>query len=144
MSRFPPRSFQNGVMCIGVDANRNFGYQWNQGGSSTASCDITYHGPEPYSEAEVRAIRDFIMARCEENIFTALLDPAGPKICTDALLSEIAGILLYKWHHGVNVDIVTFCSQTRRPDQVFRRHSLLLGDGALPVGPHQPGEYHGH
>ncbi len=37
---------------IGVDLNRNAGYQWNTGGSSDEPCDETYHGPSADSEPE--------------------------------------------------------------------------------------------
>merc|ERR1711872_291528 len=49
--------------CRGVDANRNFGYHWNDGGSSGDKCLDTYHGPEAFSEPETRAVRDFILSQ---------------------------------------------------------------------------------
>jgi len=49
--------------CRGVDANRNFGYHWNDGGSSGDKCFDTYHGPEAFSEPETRAVRDFILSQ---------------------------------------------------------------------------------
>ena len=30
--------------CYGTDNNRNWGYEWNTGGSSGVSCAETYHG----------------------------------------------------------------------------------------------------
>jgi carboxypeptidase T len=44
----------------GVDLNRNYGFQWGTGGSSTNSSSDTYMGPEPFSEPESQAIRDFV------------------------------------------------------------------------------------
>ena len=41
-------------ICHGTDANRNWGYQWNTGGSSGNGCSDTYHGPEAFSEVENR------------------------------------------------------------------------------------------
>ncbi|KAK4016629.1 hypothetical protein OUZ56_031587 [Daphnia magna] len=48
--------------CIGTDLNRNFGYHWNEGGSSDSPCNEMYHGPEAFSEAESRVVRDAIWA----------------------------------------------------------------------------------
>jgi len=47
--------------CRGVDANRNYGYHWNEGGASFDKCFDTYHGPEGFSEPETAAIRDFVL-----------------------------------------------------------------------------------
>ena len=41
-------------LCHGTDANRNWGYEWNTGGSSGNGCSDTYHGPEAFSEVENR------------------------------------------------------------------------------------------
>jgi hypothetical protein len=37
---------------VGTDANRNWGYHFNDGGSSENECSETYHGPEAFSEVE--------------------------------------------------------------------------------------------
>lgn len=47
---------------MGTDANRNWGYHFNDGGSSDSSCSDTYHGPEAFSEVENRNVRDFVDA----------------------------------------------------------------------------------
>lgn len=44
----------------GVDLNRNYGYLWGTGGSSTIQSSDTYMGPAPFSEPETQAIRDFL------------------------------------------------------------------------------------
>jgi len=46
--------------CYGVDNNRNWGFQWNKGGSSTNPCSDTYHGTGPASEPETTAMADYI------------------------------------------------------------------------------------
>jgi len=51
----------NGGLCKGTDANRNWGYHWNDGGSSSWSCSETYMGTEAFSEVENQNIRDFIL-----------------------------------------------------------------------------------
>lgn len=45
---------------MGVDANRNFGFHFNEGGSSSDPCSDSYHGTGPFSEKETQNIRDFI------------------------------------------------------------------------------------
>jgi hypothetical protein len=51
----------------GVDPNRNYGWNWGTAGTSSDPGEITYCGPEPFSEPEIQAIRD-LMA---ENQFVA-------------------------------------------------------------------------
>ncbi len=46
----------------GVDLNRNYGYRWGGEGSSPFPSSDTYRGPEPFSEPETQAIRDFVIA----------------------------------------------------------------------------------
>ena len=57
------RSNHLNTRCIGVDPNRNWGYNWGGQGASGDPCDETYYGPKPFSEPETAAIRNFIMAR---------------------------------------------------------------------------------
>jgi hypothetical protein len=46
----------------GVDPNRNYGWEWGGEGTSFDPTDITYCGPEPFSEPELQAIRDLMAA----------------------------------------------------------------------------------
>ena len=55
--------------CKGVDANRNWGYHFSDGGSSNDKCSDTYHGPEAFSEIENANVRDYIMSREGKFIF---------------------------------------------------------------------------
>lgn len=71
--------------CVGVDPNRNFGYKWAAGGSSMRACSSIYHGPEPFSEPETRAIRDFLLAhkdqvRRSEQWLPCVVYPSPPTI----------------------------------------------------------------
>ena len=43
-----------------MDPNRNFGYKWGGLGASTNPCSETYRGPYSFSEAETRAVRDYL------------------------------------------------------------------------------------
>ena len=44
----------------GVDINRNYGYEWVGGGSSTNPTAETYRGSAPFSEPETQAQRDIV------------------------------------------------------------------------------------
>ena len=54
----------NGDGTYGVDPNRNYGYMWglNNSGSSPDPGDETYRGPAPFSEPEIKNVRDFCVA----------------------------------------------------------------------------------
>lgn len=41
--------------------NRNFGFHWNEGGSSANVCSDTYHGGAAFSEIESQHVRDAIL-----------------------------------------------------------------------------------
>ena len=45
----------------GVDINRNWGFGWGGDGSSGYTGSQTYRGPEPFSEPETQALRDFFL-----------------------------------------------------------------------------------
>jgi len=46
--------------CYGVDPNRNWGFHWGESGVSSNPCTEIYPGVEPFSEVEMRNIRDFV------------------------------------------------------------------------------------
>ena len=53
----------------GVDINRNYRVDWNKnwnGGNSEDPCAQNYRGAAPFSEPELRAVRDFVVTRKEE------------------------------------------------------------------------------
>jgi Zinc carboxypeptidase len=52
---------RNGANCLGVDANRNYDFHWNEAGSSTNNCAETFHGPKAFSEKESQISRDVMM-----------------------------------------------------------------------------------
>ncbi len=47
----------------GVDLNRNFGFMWGTGGSSSNPSEATYMGPDSFSEPEIQGYRDFVLSR---------------------------------------------------------------------------------
>merc|ERR1719219_2463482 len=64
------RSDNGGIFgCKGVDANRNYGHHWNEGGSSNDRCSDTYHGPEAWSEVENVHVSNYIMTRQGDWVF---------------------------------------------------------------------------
>lgn len=69
----------------GVDLNRNYGYQWGTGGSSSNTNSETYMGPQPFSEIETQTIKNYIDQHT--NITTLL---------TFHTYSEL---ILYPWGH---------------------------------------------
>jgi carboxypeptidase A2 len=52
------RSPNDGSSCLGTDLNRNFETDWNNAGTSTNPCDITYGGAFAASELETQAVED--------------------------------------------------------------------------------------
>ncbi|KAF8979585.1 carbamoyl-phosphate synthase (glutamine-hydrolyzing) cpa2 [Entomortierella lignicola] len=49
--------------CVGIDPNRNWGYKWNTGGSSSNPCNEGYHGPEAFAALESKMMSDFILQK---------------------------------------------------------------------------------
>jgi len=54
------RSRRTGVRCVGVDPNRNYDMSWGETGSSNSPCTEIYRGPSPFSEAETKAMSEFL------------------------------------------------------------------------------------
>merc|ERR1712227_1172245 len=52
------RSPQGG--CFGVDPNRNWDFHWGETGVSSNPCTEIFPGDQPFSEVEMRNIRDFV------------------------------------------------------------------------------------
>ncbi len=60
----PPEGYENGVLdprTVGVDPNRNYGYMWGDTSDNVRIESETYHGPGPFSEPEVIAVRDLVL-----------------------------------------------------------------------------------
>ena len=74
----------NGDGSMGVDPNRNYGYEWgyDNSGSSPHPSDETYRGPTPFSEPEIKNIRDF----CNDHEFKIALN-----------YHSYSNLLLYVW-----------------------------------------------
>ena len=61
ISRSPNDGSPDADWCTGTDLNRNWGYHWNEGGSSDNTCSDAYHGPSAFSEVEDCNVRDFLL-----------------------------------------------------------------------------------
>jgi carboxypeptidase T len=75
----------NGDGTTGVDLNRNYGYQWGTGGSSSSGSSDTFMGPTPFSEPETQAIKAFVEAHLNAKV-----------LLTVHTFSEL---ILYPWGH---------------------------------------------
>ncbi|TMS35094.1 hypothetical protein L596_002561 [Steinernema carpocapsae] len=54
------RNITTNKWCVGVDANRNWGYRWGGPGANNNPCSNIYSGAMPFSEPEIAGMRDFI------------------------------------------------------------------------------------
>lgn len=69
----------------GVDLNRNYGYKWGTGGSSSNPQHDTYKGPVAFSEPESQAIKTFVE---QQDNATVLLS-----------FHTYSELILYPWGH---------------------------------------------
>lgn len=60
------RSKDHSVLCHGADANRNFDFNWMEGGASQVKCSYTYAGPHANSEIETRNEDAFFYANANK------------------------------------------------------------------------------
>lgn len=100
---------QNGT--YGVDLNRNYGYRWGTGGSSTSPNSETYMGPSAFSEPETRAIRDYVNAHQNITILLSfhtfselILYPWGSTydgiaVARDKSVHETMAKKMAEWNH---------------------------------------------
>ncbi|XP_038206903.1 carboxypeptidase B-like [Zerene cesonia] len=51
--------------CPGVDGNRNFDHYFGTSAASSDPCTIVYEGPTPFSEPEIRIIRDAVLTHLD-------------------------------------------------------------------------------
>lgn len=76
----------NGDGSFGVDLNRNYGFKWGTGGSSTSTSSDTYMGTVPFSEPETQAIRDFVVSQPNAKILLSF--------------HTFSELVLYPWGHS--------------------------------------------
>ncbi|NWI52851.1 CBPA1 Carboxypeptidase, partial [Calyptomena viridis] len=66
------RSKHPGLLCVGVDPNRNWDAGFGGSGASGNSCSQTYHGPYANSEPEVKSIVDFVQSHGNIKAFVSI------------------------------------------------------------------------
>lgn len=87
---------------FGVDINRNYGFQWGVGNFGANTSDIEYRGPEPFSEPETVAVRDFALSN--HPVLSLSYHTAG-------------GWVLFPW---------SYTPQPSQNDGVFRGYALEM------------------
>ncbi len=97
--------------CIGVDPNRNFGHHWNEFHLSNNPCVPTYHGPEPWSEVELAALRDYV---------TSL----SPDVVYYANLHSFSQLIMYPWGYSKNQ--TADAEDQQRLGDVVRQESTVV------------------
>jgi len=71
LARFHRKNMnRNSSLCLGTDLNRNYDFEWNQGGSSGIPCMDNYHGREAGGEPETQVIQ----ALLKESKMTVQID----------------------------------------------------------------------
>ncbi|HVJ65291.1 MAG TPA: M14 family metallopeptidase [Bdellovibrionota bacterium] len=73
----------NGRGSFGVDLNRNYGYGWNTGGSSSDPDSEIYMGPHAFSEPETQAVKAFVDSQ--------------PRMTTMLSFHTFSELVLYPW-----------------------------------------------
>ena len=101
----------NGDGTFGVDLNRNYGYKWGTGGSSSSTSSDIYMGKKPFSEPETTVIKDFVESHLNAKILLSfhtfselILYPWGntnDKIANTAHLAAYENMArtMAKWNH---------------------------------------------
>jgi len=96
---------------FGVDLNRNYGYQWGTGGSSSNPSSDTYKGPQAFSEIETRAVKNYVEAHQNITVLLSfhtyselILYPWGHKydgmeISRDKQVHEVMAKKMAEWNH---------------------------------------------
>jgi carboxypeptidase T len=70
---------------FGVDLNRNYGFQWGTGGSSTNPSSDTFMGPKAFSEPETQTIKNYIESHTNISILLSF--------------HTYSQLVLYPWGH---------------------------------------------
>lgn len=70
---------------MGVDLNRNYGFKWGTGGSSDNPNSDVYKGPQPFSEPETQAIKNYVNSNSNISILLSF--------------HTFSQLILYPWGH---------------------------------------------
>ncbi|XP_064089088.1 carboxypeptidase B-like [Macrobrachium nipponense] len=81
------RSRSSTSTCVGVDLNRNFGYQWGGLGTSGNPCSEVYKGTSAFTERESKTLRDVML-------------PLNGKLKAYLSLHSYGQYILYPWGYS--------------------------------------------
>ena len=105
---------------VGVDLNRNYGFEWglDDSGSSPNQGSEVYRGPAPFSEPETQAIRDF----CVQHQFKIALN-----------YHSFSNLLIIPWgfDNSLTPDDATYRALSRK---MTEQNNYLVGTGLETVG----------
>ncbi|KAF9953392.1 Carboxypeptidase A4 [Mortierella alpina] len=109
--------------CPGIDPNRNWGYKWNNGGSSSNPCSEAYHGPAAFAAKEPKMVADYItkkdnvVAYIDFHAYSQLwMSPFGadcsevPKDNEDITEAGLGAAKALKDVHGKKFAVGTVCN----------------------------------
>lgn len=105
---------------IGVDLNRNFGYQWGGEGASATPSNDTYRGPSAFSEPETQAVRDFMIAH--------------PEIRAYCDIHSYSQLIMWAWGYQAALapdNAVLDVIGTQMRNIVFSVHGMTYVDGPI-------------
>uniref|UniRef100_A0A0P6FVC1 Zinc carboxypeptidase n=1 Tax=Daphnia magna TaxID=35525 RepID=A0A0P6FVC1_9CRUS len=111
------RSKTSSKKCRGVDANRNFGYQWGGAGSSRDPCAIKFRGANAFSEPETLATSNFITEKSKQ-------------IKLYLTLHSFGQVFLLPWGHSVTYpsDYDEMKSLAKNATSKFKRYKYRVGN----------------
>ncbi|CAK1542474.1 unnamed protein product [Leptosia nina] len=95
----------DGQRCPGVDGNRNFDFKWNTVGVSSNPCGETFPGGAPFSEVEIRVVRDILHENLDRMVMYLSMHSYG-------------SMVLYPWGHDGTLSNYAFAQQTTAVNMV--------------------------
>ena len=91
-------------ICMGTDANRNWGYHLNDGGASNDPWDEAFMGSGEFSGVEGRNVRDFLLAHNDSIKFYNSLHSFGQMVIFMIIIWIFAIVLAPRCYcHGGSV-----------------------------------------
>ncbi|XP_072945694.1 carboxypeptidase B-like [Epargyreus clarus] len=117
-----------GLICPGVNINRNFDISWLVSDSSSSPCSHLYSGVDAFSEPEARFIKDILEEYGDRMRLYVSLQNSG---ASDGFVSypwqyERAASGMFRQHHLLGLDMVKAINGTYKLDVGFS----ALGDRA--------------
>ncbi|KAG7304835.1 hypothetical protein JYU34_010214 [Plutella xylostella] len=135
------RSTDYGLLCMGVDLNRNFDVIFGTGSSDNV-CSDTFHGAGPFSEPETQVIRDIIAEHKDRMELFLDIHSFGSWILYGYGNGTLPANALYTHLIGVQMaQAIDAVKKSYNPDYVVGNTALMLyeasgsaADYAISVG----------